>query len=46
MITHTQYYKLTEKYNKLCEDMENIMAENKILRKIHGVPENFGFDFE
>jgi hypothetical protein len=22
------------------------MAENKILRKLHGVPENFGFDLE
>ena len=21
MISHNQYYKLTEKYNKLCEDM-------------------------
>ena len=46
MITHNQYYKLTEKYNKLCEDMENILAENKILRKLHGVPDNFGFDLE
>lgn len=37
-ITYNQFYKLTEKYNKLCENMENIMAENKILRKLHGVP--------
>ncbi len=46
MITHNQFYKLTEKYNKLSRDMENIMAENKILRKLHGVPDNFGFDLE
>ena len=46
MITHNQFYKLTEKYNKLSKDMENIMAENKILRKLHGVPDNFGFDLE
>jgi hypothetical protein len=26
--------------------LEDIMAENKILRKLHGVPENFGFDLE
>jgi hypothetical protein len=26
--------------------MENILAENKILRKLHGVPDNFGFDLE
>ena len=43
-ITNNNYYKLTEKYNKLCSDMDNILAENKILRKLHGVPENFGFD--
>lgn len=46
MITHNQFYKLTDKYNKLSKDMENIMAENKILRKLHGVPDNFGFDLE
>lgn len=45
-ITYNQFYKLTEKYNKLSQDMENILAENKILRKLHGVPENFGFDLE
>lgn len=39
-----QYYKLTEKYNKLASDMENVIAENRILRKLHGVPDNFGFD--
>ena len=45
-ITHNQFHKLTEKYNRLCADMENILAENKILRKLQGVPENFGFDLE
>lgn len=44
IITHNQLYKLTDKYDKLCADMENVMAENKILRKLHGVPDNFGFD--
>ena len=41
-----QYYKLTEKYNKLAENMEGVIAENRILRKLHGVPDNFGFDLE
>ena len=41
-----QYYKLTEKYNKLASDIENVIAENRILRKLHGVPDNFGFDLE
>lgn len=45
-ITYNQFYKLTEKYNRLSEDMENILAENKILRKLHGVPNNFGFDLQ
>ena len=45
-LTQTQYYKLTQKYNKLCSDMDNILAQNKILRKLHGVPDNFGFDLE
>lgn len=26
--------------------MENIIAENRILKRLHGVPENFGFDLE
>ena len=43
-ITHNHFVKLTEKYNRLSADMENILAENKILRKLHGVPDNFGFD--
>jgi cell division protein FtsB len=46
MASHAQYQKLTEKYSKLCSDMENIVAENRILRRLHGVPENFGFDLE
>lgn len=46
MISHNQFHKLTEKYNRLSNDMENILAENKILRKLHDVPENFGFDLE
>lgn len=45
-VSHNNFYRLTEKYNHVCSDMENILAENKILRKLHGVPENFGFDLE
>lgn len=45
-ITYNQFYKLTEKYNKLSQDMQNILAQNKILRKLHGVPDNFGFDLQ
>ena len=26
--------------------MENILAENRVLRKLAGVPENYGFDLE
>ncbi len=37
-INNNQYYKLTEKYNKICQDMENVIAENRILRRLHGVP--------
>lgn len=45
-VTNQNFYKLTEKYNKACTDIENLLAENKILRKLHGVPDNFGFDLE
>ena len=45
-ITNNNFQKMTQKYNKVCEDMENVMAENKILRKIHQIPDNFGFDLE
>lgn len=45
-VTNQNIYKLTDKYNKACADIENLLAENKILRKLHGVPENFGFDLE
>ena len=45
-ITNNNFQKITEKYNKVCGDMENVMAENKILRKIHQIPDNFGFDLE
>ena len=37
-VTNNNFYKLTEKYNKVCGDMENVLAENKILRKLHGIP--------
>lgn len=26
--------------------MENILAENRVLRRLAGVPENYGFDLE
>lgn len=41
-----QYYKLTEKYNKVASDLESVICENRILRNLHGVPANFGFDLE
>ena len=36
--------KLTEDYNKLCDQMEDIIRENRILRQMADVPENFGID--
>ena len=45
-ITNNNFYKLTEKYNRACSDIDNLLAENKILRKLHGVPDNFGFDLQ
>ena len=33
-------------WNKLCDEMENVVIENKHLRKISNVPENFGIDLE
>jgi len=32
--------------NKAYEDLENILTENRVLRKLAGVPENYGFDLE
>jgi hypothetical protein len=37
---------LTEKYNQVCANYDNLMAENKILRRLSGVPDNYGFDLE
>ena len=36
--------KLTEDYNKLRDQMEDIIRENRILRQMADVPENFGID--
>ena len=33
-------------WNKLCDEMENFVIENKYLRKLANVPENFGIDLE
>ena len=35
---------LTNNFNELCEQMENIIRENRILRQMADVPENFGID--
>ena len=31
-------------YNELCDKMEDVIAENRVLRQIADVPENFGID--
>ena len=36
--------KNTEDYNELCNKMEDIICENRVLRQIADVPENFGID--
>ncbi len=46
MLTNDQFIKLTERFNKLEQKYSDIRAENKILRKLHDVPDNFGFDLE
>lgn len=35
---------MVEKCNKLSIDLDSLRAETIILRKLHGVPQNFGFD--
>ena len=39
-----QMTKNTEDYNELCNKMEDIICENRVLRQIADVPENFGID--
>ena len=41
-----QIKKLTDSNNTLSSQMENIVAENRVLRKLAKVPENYGFDLE
>ena len=36
--------KIITDFNKLCDDMEDIIRENRILRQMADVPENFGID--
>ena len=36
--------KLVEDFNKICDQMEDILRENRILRQMADVPENFGID--
>jgi hypothetical protein len=33
-------------YDRLYEQANNLFAENRVLRKLAGVPENYGFDLE
>jgi hypothetical protein len=41
-----QIKKLTDSNNLLSSQMKNIVAENRVLRKLAKVPENYGFDLE
>ena len=39
-----QREKQTREFNELCDNMEKVIAENRVLRQIADVPENFGID--
>ena len=39
-----QINKYTNDYNELCNKMEDVICENRVLRQIADVPENFGID--
>jgi hypothetical protein len=41
-----QYQKITNAWNELCDKMEDIISENRLLRKLAKVPENFGINME
>ena len=35
---------IVEDYNKMCEQLEDVIRENRVLRQMADVPENFGID--
>ena len=39
-----QREKYSREYNDLCDKMEKVISENRVLRQIADVPENFGID--
>ena len=39
-----QREKQTREYNELCDRMEEVIAENRVLRQMADLPENFGID--
>ena len=39
-----QKEKYSREYNELCDKMEKVISENRVLRQIADVPENFGID--
>ncbi|EGR28578.1 hypothetical protein IMG5_172510 [Ichthyophthirius multifiliis] len=41
-----KFGKEVQSYNDLSEKMSNILAENRVLRKLAKVPENYGFNIE
>ena len=43
-IINNEIKKLVEDFNKICDQMEDILRENRILRQMADVPENFGID--
>ena len=41
-----KFNKEKQKYNELSEKMDNILAENRVLRRLAKVSENYGFNLE
>ena len=40
------YQKLVLQWNQLCDKMENVISENRLLRELANLPENFGINIE
>jgi hypothetical protein len=41
-----EYQKLVMEWNTLCDRMEDVLSENRLLRELAGVPHNFGINIE
>lgn len=39
-------HKLNEELNRLSEDLEKVIGENKVLRNMANLPDKFGIDLE